>query len=503
MKIALISPYSEVSSYGIRTVSSYLKANGVSTRLFFLPLQKRYYSTKPFLSYPEKVVGQLVDLLKDVDLIGISLMSNYADSIIDLTRQLKRRLPAKPVFWGGIHATVLPKEAIKVADYICVGEGEIACLELCRHIANGADTTDIPGVWARNEDGITRNQPGPVVMDLDQFPAPDYDLEDNHVLVSNKRLIPLTRENLRQFHGATYWTAYTRGCPFSCAYCCNNALRFIDKDLTRLRAKSPENIINEIAAVRKNLPFIKYIYFIDDTLFALSEERIAIFARHYKEHIGLPFIVSGIQPSVFTEKKYDLLVDAGMIRVRMGIQSGSRRIIKDIYQRKQENTKVIEVSRSLQKYGRRLMMPNYDIILDNPWETREDQLETIDLLSRLAPPYSINVFSLQFFPGTSLYEKALQEEIITPDSKLRHMITRSPSYLNLVIVLFSLFKVPRWLLKILLSERFVQTNRQFNMLNRILYPLSFYRRGVSSIFTRDFSMFPPAMQMLFLKLFRI
>ncbi|KPJ62033.1 MAG: hypothetical protein AMJ42_00275 [Deltaproteobacteria bacterium DG_8] len=499
MKIALISPYAEISSIGVRTISAYLKSNGISTRLVFLPLQKSFYSREDFSFYSDSAINDLADLVINDDLIGISLMSNFYDTVKDLTIKLKRKLPDKPIIWGGIHPTVIPEKCIEVADYLCIGEGELPCLDLCRHLAEGKSAENIPGIWSKAEGRIFRNNPLRVITDLNQIPPPDYDLEENYILLSKKTLTPLTSRNMHKFLGVTYWTMYTRGCPFSCTYCCNDALRKIHRDFTKLRAKSPEYIVQEIIAIKNKFPFIKYVNFQDDTLFALSEEDIKEFCEYYKKFVGLPFLVPGAQPSVFTEKKFDYLVDSGMLRTRVGIQCGSQRVLDEIYKRKQDNETVVQISHILQKYPKKLTMPNYDIIVDNPWETQKDRLQTIDLLSKLAPPFSLNIFSLMFFPGTSLYSKAIQENIINENTKVTHYLNYKPTYLNLIIALFGIFKVPEWLLKILLSKRLVNTKRNFVALHHILYNLILYRRGICSIVTRDFSMFPPSLQFLFCK----
>jgi len=436
-------------------------------------------------------------------LMKIALLSPYSEintiGIKDLTIKLKRHFPDKPVLWGGIHPTVMPEQCIEVADYVCIGEGEIPCLELCRHLFEGESVKHIPGIWSKADGRIYKNNPSHVIMDLDQIPPPDYDLEENYILLSKKNLVPITSKNVHKFLGVTYWTIYTRGCPFSCTYCCNDALRKIHKDFTKLRAKSPEYIVQEIISIKNKFPFIKYVNFQDDTLFALSEEEIKDFTQYYKKFVRLPFLVPGVQPSVFTEKKFEYFVGAGMLRARMGIQTGSKRILT-LYNRKQDNETVIDVSHKLQKYSKKLTMPNYDLILDNPWEIQEDILQTITLLARLAPPYSLNLFSLSFFPGTSLCAKAIEENIIDEKTKLDHYLNYKPTYLNLNIALFGLFKVPRWLLKLLLSKPLINTKRNFPLLHRIIYNLILYRRGIYSLATRDYSMFPPRLQILLCKL---
>jgi len=497
MKIALISPYSDISSIGIRTISSCLKLNGFSTRLIFLPLQKSFYSREDFSFYPDIAIDNLADLLKNDDIIGISLMSNFYDTIKDLTIKLKRELPNKPILWGGIHPTVMPEKCIEVADYVCIGEGEISCLDLCRNLAEGKSTENISGIWSKSNGHIFRNRPLNVITDLNQIPPPDYDLEENYILRSKKNIVPIKRNNVHKFLGVTYWTMYSRGCPFNCTYCCNNALREIHKDFAKLRAKSPELMVKEIIVIKNKFPFIQYINFQDDTFFALSEEDIKEFCEQYRRAIDLPFLIPGLHPSVFTEKKFDCLVESGMLRTRMGIQCGSQKILENIYKRKQDNEAVIKISHILQKYSKKLTMPNYDVIVDNPWETQEDTLQTIALLAKLAPPFSLNIFSLQCFPGTRLYSKAIQENIINEKTIFTHYFNYKPTYLNLIIALFGLFKVPGWLLKLLLSKRLINTKRSFVTLHRILYKLILYRRGIKALLNRDYSMFPPALQLIF------
>ncbi|MEI6127597.1 MAG: cobalamin-dependent protein, partial [Pseudomonadota bacterium] len=257
MKVSLISPFADISSIGLRSISAYLKSYGIATRLVFLPLQKNFYSREAFSLYSDEAVTNLAELVKHDDLIGISLMSNFYETVKDLTVKLKAKLPHMPIAWGGIHPTVMPEQGIETADYVCIGEGETPMLELCRQLAEGRQALSIPGIWAKANNEIFRNTPGHVILDLDEIPPQDYDLEDNYILVSKNKLIPITKDNVHTFLGVTYWTMYSRGCPFSCTYCCNDALRSIHKDLARVRSKSPEGMLREIVAIKKRFPFIR------------------------------------------------------------------------------------------------------------------------------------------------------------------------------------------------------------------------------------------------------
>jgi anaerobic magnesium-protoporphyrin IX monomethyl ester cyclase len=127
MRVALISPFAEISSIGLRTLSAYLKAHGVATRLIFMPLQKTFYSREAFSLYPDSVITNLAELVQNDDIIGISVMSNFFDTLKDFTLKLKAKLPGKPIVWGGIHPTVAPEQCIALADYVCIGRERCRC----------------------------------------------------------------------------------------------------------------------------------------------------------------------------------------------------------------------------------------------------------------------------------------------------------------------------------------------------------------------------------------
>src|SRR4029077_7760989 len=96
----------------------------------------------------------------------------------------------------------------------------------------------------------------------------------------------------------------------------------------------------------------------------------------------------------------------------LGVQSGSERIRRDCYERETTNEEIIQACRTLAKYG---VERNLDFIGDNPYETDDDRFETVDLLSRLPKPFFFNYFSLTYFPGVDLTERALRDGFISPD----------------------------------------------------------------------------------------
>jgi hypothetical protein len=112
------------------------------------------------------------------------------------------------------------------------------------------------------------------------------------------------------------------------------------------------------------------------------------------------------------EKRVSLMRDAGLWTSTMGIQSGSERIRRDCYERETSQEDIIKACEILASHG---VGRNLDFIGDNPYETDADRRETVDLLCRLPKPFFFNYFSLTFFPGVELTDKALADGYIGND----------------------------------------------------------------------------------------
>jgi hypothetical protein len=57
----------------------------------------------------------------------------------------------------------------------------------------------------------------------------------------------------------------------------------------------------------------------------------------------------------------------------------------------------------------------YDVIVDNPYATEEMKLETAEFLLDLPTPYDIYFYSLNYFPGTALTKKGLEDGTLDPN----------------------------------------------------------------------------------------
>ena len=227
-----------------------------------------------------------------------------------------------------------------------------------------------------------------------------------------------------------------------------------------VRKSSGDNVIRELADVKSRFPFVGMVHLDDDAFFMRTEDELLDFSKKYKEEVGLPLWITGATPTTVTRKKVSILADAGLASLRMGIQTGSERI-KGMYKRNYSNQQVRETVWMIHEFKDTIPVPQYDIILDNPWETEDDAIETLRFLAGLPPPYEVLFFPLILYPGTDLFVLAQKEGMMPSDPddirRLRHHHFRD-SYLNRLFFLLNEYakrgkRIPVILMSLLTNRR--------------------------------------------------
>lgn len=454
MKVALISPYKSIASHGVRSLSAFLKEKGIAVDLFFLCLEM---DELPSPALCERL-SRMIEISK-AGLVGISLSTNYFNIARKITEYIKR-YSRVPVIWGGIHPTIRPEECLNTADMVCVGEGETALLNLSRKIAEGADYTDVESIYLKSIAGIKKNRLAPLIQDIDLIPFPDYDFK-SHFLWKGKDFYAVDEELFKncQYIADRYETLTSRGCPYRCSYCCNNSLHRLYGSGGFLRKRRPASIVEELEGVKRRFSFIKSVYFDDDAIFSKTREEIEQFCRLYKEKVKLPFEVSGVHPRALSREKLELFIDAGLKRIKMGIQTGSNRISR-LYKRENvSNERIMQAALLINRFKDRLQPPIYDFILDNPYEKEEDKIETLNLLFKIPKPYELSLFSLTFFPGNEITEQAERDGFLKKlngGSYFKNHNRPSNGYFNILFEFCNFYSCPRWVWNIMLNKKAIR-----------------------------------------------
>lgn len=422
MKITLVNVTGRLSSDGSRLISALLKrANHQVTNIFLARPEP--------LEYQPDELKLLDPILNETEILMLAVYSSYALRAVQVTQYARKFFPKLKIIWGGPHCISVPDMALQQADGVCFSEGDEVVVDLVNKMEAGINYLDIPNMGFRQNGERIINPVLPPFTDLDSLPYYDYNLENQYLL--DRDLIPMTNDLIRErmagypYYIPIFFYVTSRGCPHHCSYCNNcRYLAMFGKNAPRF--VSVERILEELVTILKRFNFIRFIAFGDDDFFMRPMNQLEEFARQYKDQIGLPFGVA-CSPNTYNKQKMEVFLDAGLKGIQMGIQSGSQRVLDDVYFRNVQINKTSKVIASLNPYQKTHQLDILvDFIVDNPYETREDILQTYQYLLRLPMGIKVNIFFLAFFPGTPIYDRALTDGLIEPfDEKNSRFFTRT------------------------------------------------------------------------------
>jgi len=363
MQVLLVNPPSEFlidenvfPTLGLLYLSSYIKNAGYKD-VSLLDLNGNHY-------LPDSI---------DADIVGFYSNTPQFPVVLELNKKIKsinKNKLAKYVI-GGPHVSGRPQDAIDYFNYVVVGEGEKAFLDIVRSIDSGKPV----------EEGIKRYE---YMKDIDSIPFPDRDLIDIH----NYKYI---------INGLNATTVITsRGCPYRCAFCANNAWG------KTIRLRSPENVIEEIKILKNKYGYNAFMFF-DDTM-TVNKKRMMSICNMIKDLniIYRCFIRSDtVNREVLIKMK-----ESGCVEVGLGIESGSPRILK-IVDKGEKVEQHMQAIRLCREVGIRV---KGFFILGLPGENEESIKETTDFLEECnVDDFDITIFTP--YPGSIIYQNKEKYDI--------------------------------------------------------------------------------------------
>ncbi|MFC1980617.1 B12-binding domain-containing radical SAM protein, partial [Chloroflexota bacterium] len=400
-----------VSYSGSRLIYALLKRAGHSVKLVSL------IKPDPF-AYKQDEIEQLHDILKDVDLVMIAVYSACAVLAVQVTEFVHQKYPGMKVIWGGPHCIAAPELSLRHADGVCFCEGDECVVEFVNKLEAGDEDYLKTANMAFNIKGSpVINDVRPPFEDLDSLPFSAYSSEDQFLLDGG--LFPLTKENVKNYFSVypygrpSLHMSTSRGCPHQCSYC-NNCRYVALFGHNSIRFQSVARFMDELESHLNHLDFVERVSFTDDDFFARPTKQLEEFAERYKTKVGIPFGAS-LSASTYRKEKMEILLDAGLCSIQMGIQSASQRVLDEVYNREIKVAKTRDAVRQIEPYTKTHgLLFALDFIIDNPYETRDDIIQTYRYLLELSPRVWINMFCLVFFPGTPIYDRAINDGIIDP-----------------------------------------------------------------------------------------
>ncbi|MBN2239280.1 MAG: radical SAM protein [Dehalococcoidales bacterium] len=333
--------------------------------------------------------AEIVPLLKDTDVLGLTAMTPSVMRAIEIARESKKARPELPVILGGPHATLLSLETMESApdiDMILCGEGEESFVRLLNMLEHGGMPEDIEGLTWRKEGQIIENLRGKDLEHLDDLPYLAYNL------------IPLKQYKPHPPHGRAMPFAVlitSRGCPYNCGYCSKPVFG------RQFRAQSPGRIADEIEHLQKRYG-VREVAFYDD-VFTLDMKRAYAISEELIRR-GLKIIWScETRVNLVDRELLDIMSKAGCYSVSYGLESGDQKILDII----PKNT-TLEQAEEAVRYTREAGIHAIGyFMVGSPGETPETIRKTIRFAKKLKVDFA--QFSITTpFPGTNLYDLYLE-----------------------------------------------------------------------------------------------
>lgn len=365
----------------------------------------------------EKVIEDEIETaVSDIhpDLIGITCMfSQTHASLMRVVKKLRAAEPGVPFAAGGVHITNSLANLITATkllddlpeiDFFFQFESDVSFRNFVR-VANGvADASDLAQYVFRVEGtvkSITRRQV-PQGDDLNQIAA--------HDLLKTKELT--NYGNVGSFYchkpnGTRFTTVLSnRGCRAQCTFCSVRNFNGVG-----VRRRNVESVIEELK-ILKYEHGVEHIVWLDDDFLYDRAESIRLFNEMVKHDIRITFDCSnGVIAASCTEEVMSAATDAGCIGLLIGMESGSRRILREVKKPGTVETflKASEVLRRFEQIDARVFL-----MIGFPNETYREIFETITVAHELGLDW-YNVAVLQPLPNTPIFDSMLDEGLIEPD----------------------------------------------------------------------------------------
>lgn len=362
---------------------------------------------RPFrYAAPAPVTEAELDLLRQVletvrpDVIGMTVNTPLR-RLNARVAQFIRTFSSVPLIWGGYDPTISPGDCLDFCDFVCIGEGDTAILEVAECLDRSRPLHQVRNLACRRDGRIIVNERAPLVTDLDSLPWRD-NTPDNKCFIEDGQLIESCAA-LNDRPPGSYQTISSRGCPYRCAYCCQASLNDLYAGEKFLRRRSPRDCVAELAETKAQFGITEVVF--EDEIFAMAQRWLEEFAALYRDQVGVPFIAY-LYPTRNIENLLPLLKFAGLKSCSVSLQSGSRRINKEVFHRVYERNLFLRTVWLCKAYDIEFYT---DVITYNPYEQERDLQDTLEVLLQAQGAYGLCVNKLFVLPGTPLAERMLRD----------------------------------------------------------------------------------------------
>lgn len=331
------------------------------------------------------------------DLIGVTATTPQAPAAYALLDDLRSCYPDVFTVMGGVHAGLMPDEAIEHADCVVIGEGEKALLDIAETLHKGG-----------TPERIIYGEP---VEPLDDVPSPAFDLIDFKPYMNTTLALKLELPCIS--------IVTSRGCPHRCPFC-HNATRTM-----KPRYFSAQRVVDDITYLYEKY-HVRSIHFNDDE-FVVNKKRLRELAVLF-EQTGLNRkIVWGCMARVnsLDAETLKLMRNMGCVVIITGFESVNPRILKYL---KCGTVTVQQNARSLPLAHNAGILMGGSIIFGTPTETLEEMKQSLKWFEQQDHLKFVGFNTLIPYPETPLWKMAKRRGLLP--EKVDYTKLAFPLFLN-------------------------------------------------------------------------
>jgi radical SAM superfamily enzyme YgiQ (UPF0313 family) len=329
--------------------------------------------------------------LRSFDAVGYSVSASATYSLIREARRCSAHSPGALLMAGGVHANFYPRDVLREldVDVVAVGDSEKTIVALLEQAASRS-FQNIPGIWFRDGEAVVENPPLPVLKNgtIDHLPLPARHLLPSGDLIMTDRL---AGTDVRMAH-----VMFSRGCPYRCRFCA-----VAD---TPMQYRSGASARAELEHLIEHYDIGGFAV-VDDNFIIRRRDVLDICSSI--EDLALRWSalsrVNTLRPDLL-----EALRRSGCIELKLGMESGSARILKAM----NKNIRPEQIRAAV--YDARAADIGVKLFLVHgfPGEDLESSRETLTLLQELAPCVErVSLFRFVPLPGTYVYENPAEFDL--------------------------------------------------------------------------------------------
>lgn len=394
--------------YGLLSMGTVLKERKIDVKIMDInnDFFSKVFSDQLLKDYIVKELFSCIESYRP-DIIGIGcIFSGAFKHLKMIANQVKRRFPDIPIAIGGVHPTIFAREILgnySDIDYVIIGEGELSFLQLVECLAeNKGFLETIDGIAFRDNGGIKLNPKRSFISQLDELPSVDYSI------VGVEEYYNMDTSNWYSPRGIKVGQPFpiisSRSCPNQCTFC---SMWLVHGP--KIRCRSAENVLDEMECLYREYN-VRYFSFMDDNMTFYKKRTLGICNGIVKRRMNIQFDTpNGVAINRLDDEIIDAMVEAGLVRISVGVETGSEYIRNKIMLKGLTNEKIYEIVESCARYKHLFIMGFF--IIGMPEETHKTLDETYEMITTLP----LDAFSVSFatpYPGTELFSYCMKKGLL-------------------------------------------------------------------------------------------